>query len=931
MAYQPKSYKKFVATAATATLVATAVVPAAFADEAVTAAFTDVPASYADAVAFQIENNFSVGLSPTQYGINAQITRGDAAIIIASAAGLMDETAAGSGFTDVPKRGAIAVNSLKKLGVVNGTSATKFGFDQPIKRGDAAIMFAKAFDLTEGSATDVKFSDVPDRYKEAVAALLANNVTKGINATQFGTDNNIKRGDFAKFVYALKDKIELDAPTNVASVTAANGVITVKFSSAPETTPTAADFKVSRTINSGATVEQSPTVTYDAATMTATLAVPTVAQADVAQTVNYTVQYKETAPKTASFNIAAPTQAAAVVTAGSEDDTVYVYFNAAVDTVTGTDVGNYRVDTNTGATTDAIVTPDEVTLNTTAVGPYGAGQVATLTFPDGTITNTVGSVRVANVKSNNVVIPTTTISYGTGVTAADATAPALSNTTLTNGISTPAVALSAIAGTEVTVQTTATDAANFVAGGQFRVLNSAGTEVKGWSSLNATNAPFDNAVEGLTGKFSTTGLAIGTYTVQFRATDAARNTSLVTAANATATLTILPANADVTAPTAAAITTTNYSNVAITGANAQGARTVRVTGLATDTTNLAAAPAGVAKVEYRVRQYNTATGTYTNGTWTNANASDGSFGGTPEAFDFVTPALNIGASYIIETRVTDNAGNVSAVAAVDSGVTNITGTTNTATTPGLAAPLEGTFTIANDTVAPTAGTLAVASGFALGTAAAPSRDRNVVLTATANDATVVSSVEFAVFKDNGTGVRELVREFSSAGVTATDGAFNSGAEAYSINYTLPETSGTYVIEAVAIDAAGNRSAIAAGNSVTHVLDVTPPTATIVPNTATTEDKYDFVVTFSEAIAGGVQVTDFEVRNALGQTTDLGLLTVASNIAPTGTANQYIVNVEGANQSFITAGNTLNVVGSTTLDLAGNQASGSYTIKASDLE
>jgi hypothetical protein len=217
MTHQPKSYKKFIATAATATLVATAVVPAAFADEATTAAFTDVPTSYADAVSFLIDNSFAIGLSETQFGISAQITRGDAAIIIASAAGLLDETAPSSGFSDVPKRGALAVNSLKEAGVINGTSSTQFGWDQPIKRGDTAIMFAKAFKLTEGSADDVDFTDVPERYKEAVAKLLAYDVTNGISSTQFGTDNNIKRGDFAKFIYAVKDRITLPEPTPVGN------------------------------------------------------------------------------------------------------------------------------------------------------------------------------------------------------------------------------------------------------------------------------------------------------------------------------------------------------------------------------------------------------------------------------------------------------------------------------------------------------------------------------------------------------------------------------------------------------------------------------------------------------------------------------------------------------------------------------------------
>ncbi|MDN7226470.1 S-layer homology domain-containing protein [Planococcus sp. N064] len=203
MAHQSKSYKKFVATAATATIVASAVVPAAFAAEVKPAAFTDVPSSYAPAIDFVVKNSFSKGLTPTQYGIADSIKRGDAAVIIANAASLNDKDAPASGFRDVPNRAALAINSLKAAGVVNGKSATNFGFADSITRGEAAIMLQKAFDL-KGGDTKVPFSDVSDRYKDAVAALMANDVTNGISATQFGTQNPIKRGDFAKFIYALE-------------------------------------------------------------------------------------------------------------------------------------------------------------------------------------------------------------------------------------------------------------------------------------------------------------------------------------------------------------------------------------------------------------------------------------------------------------------------------------------------------------------------------------------------------------------------------------------------------------------------------------------------------------------------------------------------------------------------------------------------------
>ena len=218
MAYQSNSYKKFVATAATATLVATAVVPATFAAEVKPAAFSDVGASYEAAVNFVIANNIAKGLSETQFGVQSQIKRGDVAIMIANAANLNNEDAPSAGFTDVPKRGALAINSLKAAGVVNGKTATNFGFEDSITRGEAAIMLTNAFDL-EGNVKDLKFTDVSDRYDEAVAALVANKVTQGINATQFGTENPIKRGDFAKFLFALEEYI-VDQTTTPAATAA---------------------------------------------------------------------------------------------------------------------------------------------------------------------------------------------------------------------------------------------------------------------------------------------------------------------------------------------------------------------------------------------------------------------------------------------------------------------------------------------------------------------------------------------------------------------------------------------------------------------------------------------------------------------------------------------------------------------------------------
>ncbi|MFB1082168.1 SwmB domain-containing protein [Jeotgalibacillus sp. JSM ZJ347] len=210
MAYQPKSYKKFVATAATATLVASAVAPAASANVQ-TAAFTDVAPQYAEAIDWLVSEGYTSGKTETSFGVAESITRGDAAIILAQAAELLDEEAPSAGFTDVPARGALYINSLFAAEVVNGKSATQYGFADNITRGEMAILVANAFGLT-GDATDLPFTDVNDRYAAAVAALFDNGVTSGVSATQFGTDRDITRGDFARFIYAAADAAGLVDP-----------------------------------------------------------------------------------------------------------------------------------------------------------------------------------------------------------------------------------------------------------------------------------------------------------------------------------------------------------------------------------------------------------------------------------------------------------------------------------------------------------------------------------------------------------------------------------------------------------------------------------------------------------------------------------------------------------------------------------------------
>jgi hypothetical protein len=234
MAYQSKSYRKFVATAATATLVASAVTPA-FA-----ASFTDVSDRYKEAVDYLVEQEITNGINETTFGTNQTIKRVDAAVLIAKALDLDVENAKDAGFKDVPNRAVSYVNALKEEGIINGKTATSFGSAQNITRGEMALIIARAYDL-EGNKANLKFTDVSDRYDEAVAALVDNKITFGKTDTQFGTSASVTRGEFALFLHRLAPAP--GTPT-IKEVSAVND-ITVNEGAASVTLPSTVEVTLS--------------------------------------------------------------------------------------------------------------------------------------------------------------------------------------------------------------------------------------------------------------------------------------------------------------------------------------------------------------------------------------------------------------------------------------------------------------------------------------------------------------------------------------------------------------------------------------------------------------------------------------------------------------------------------------------------------------
>lgn len=172
------------------------------------ATFTDVSDRYEASVNYLVDQNITNGVSKTKFGIDQNIKRGDAAIILAHALGLTEKDAPSSGFADVPTRGVVAINALKDAGIVNGKSAKSFGFNDLMQRGEMALMLTKsaAYNL-KGDASKLGFSDVNSRYAAAVAALVDNGVTAGKSTVKFGTNDLLKRGEYAVFIHKIEQSI----------------------------------------------------------------------------------------------------------------------------------------------------------------------------------------------------------------------------------------------------------------------------------------------------------------------------------------------------------------------------------------------------------------------------------------------------------------------------------------------------------------------------------------------------------------------------------------------------------------------------------------------------------------------------------------------------------------------------------------------------
>lgn len=353
MANQPKKYKKFVATAATATLVASAIVPVA------SASFSDVSGLNAETQA-AIQALVDAGVingSLDKFNPNQEITRGQVVKLLGKWAEAQGATVPADWntvqrFDDLPVDAAdqelVKYAALvKDAGIFLGSNG-KLNAGGKITRQQMALVVNRAYGVLFGTtlvelAADIEdvtvadLSSVSTEAQPAVQALADLGITV-LPGGNFNPASNVTRAQFALFV-ARAASTEAPAQAEVASVASVNSTTLEVTLKTATTGLTADNFKI--TVNGTA-------VTPTSVTADATGAKYTIVHADL----NNTKGSVAVNGVTANFDYTA-LKVESVSAINLKE--IKVTFNQAVDKTTAEDVANYTISNKVPASGTAAI------------------------------------------------------------------------------------------------------------------------------------------------------------------------------------------------------------------------------------------------------------------------------------------------------------------------------------------------------------------------------------------------------------------------------------------------------------------------------------------------------------------------------------------------------------------------------------------------
>lgn len=340
MAYQPKSYRKFLAGSVSAALVATAVGPVV----ASAASFSDVNPndSHAANISALVDLGYIKGFADGTFKPYQSITRGQVAKIFARI--LKDRgvqvPADKKAFDDVPVNAkdqelVEAAAVVKAAGVMTGSQG-KLNPNAVITREQMAKVLVEAFDLTKPADFTSKITDLDKAdpsFRDYIQTLEANGVTV---VTEFNPKGNVTRAAFASFV-----KRAMDA----SSAVTADDITAVKFVDENTLEVTfngeLKDVKKEDFAIEGVEID-SVSIKPAAAAESKTTVVVIKTKTKLEEGKTYTISYKGKTTDKAKVEVPVITPKVESVSAINAKQ-IQIKFNVAMDKGSVTDVTNYSI------------------------------------------------------------------------------------------------------------------------------------------------------------------------------------------------------------------------------------------------------------------------------------------------------------------------------------------------------------------------------------------------------------------------------------------------------------------------------------------------------------------------------------------------------------------------------------------------------------
>lgn len=174
--------------------------------------FQDVPTSveYYDAVETLVELG-AISTKNKQFNPSNNVTRGQAAKMIAITLRLDTKNVQNPGFKDVPTSHEFYpyIAALANNKIINGYSNGNYGINDPLRRGQMAKIIARGFDLPLVRNDYFPFEDVAysSELTPYIETLYYYEITKGTSESQFSPNAYIKRSQLALFIDRTLNKL----------------------------------------------------------------------------------------------------------------------------------------------------------------------------------------------------------------------------------------------------------------------------------------------------------------------------------------------------------------------------------------------------------------------------------------------------------------------------------------------------------------------------------------------------------------------------------------------------------------------------------------------------------------------------------------------------------------------------------------------------